>query len=287
MMVQKHIFGGIFALCLLLSTSMTGQEFGFGIKAGLSFSTFNGETLEGESFDTKSGFHVGPSFTFRFNDLFSLRAEFLYNQLGTEYEYEGPSYFVLRTASEREDIVFGEKDMSQSIFLNYFDIPLQAAFKLGNVIELYAGVNILLLPGATGGGVIDFTNPNNTDQSFRVNLDYAYNRDDAMAGADNEVRDIRFDRTTYSVPQRLGAYYDHSEKEGRTFNTVDFGLHAGTRVFFNDALYLAVRGYYGLSDVTNNDMDIQQRRDDTDRELKFSDETDRNFSIQLSLGFSF
>jgi len=272
-----------------LSTTLGAQEFGFGIKAGLSFSTFSGEIVDQESYDNKSGFHVGPSFTFRFSKLFSLRAEVLYNQLGTDYEFNGPSRFTFYSTNGNPLEVGGHKELSQSVYLNYFDVPLQATFKLGNTFEIYGGVNILFLGGATSGGVLDFyedseKNPN--DDMFSTTLDYRYNRDKAKEIVDDETTEVRFNGRRYDVPGAIGAYYEHDEKDGRTFNTIDYGIHGGARFFFNNALYLEGRFYYGLSDVTNNKMDIHQFRENANSP-KFSDDKDTNLSIQLSLGFSF
>jgi hypothetical protein len=275
----------IFSLLLLGAISgLQAQEFGFGIKAGLSFSTFQGDQADGESFGYKSGFHVGPSFSLRFTDFFSVRAEFLYNQLGTDYEFNGPSYFVLRDVNGTRREVYGDKDLRANYFLNYFDIPLQVAFKLGSTIELFAGVNFLILPGATGGGSVDFTTT--SGEEISTSLEYSYNGDDAASGADSDFTSVRIGGRIYDLPDRLGAYYDFEEKDGRAWNTFDYGLHGGGRVFFNDALYLAARVYYGLSDITNNDLDYRQDIE-TGQDLELSDDVDTNLSIQVSLGFSF
>src|SRR5258706_9843430 len=88
---------------LFLAIKVTSQNdaIGYGFRAGISLARFdgppergpNGETLETNKM--ASGFHIGAQFSYKFGDLMGLRAELLFSQRGTDYLYDGPSYFVL------------------------------------------------------------------------------------------------------------------------------------------------------------------------------------------------
>ena len=271
---------------LTFSFSLSAQEFGFGVKAGLSFSTTSGPTDAGESYGYKSGFHVGPSFTLKYTDYFGVRLELLYNQLGSKYDYEGASYFVLRNDNDME-VAKGDKKMNLNTFLNYVDIPLQVYYKVGETIEFFAGANVLFLAGGTGGGKITFEGTGTRPNPIETRLDYSYNSDKARESVGTDVNVHTFRRTDYEVSDALGAYYDFEEKDGRIWNTVDYGLHGGFRVLFNKALYLEGRAYYGFSDISNNDMDIKQNVAEGAPAISLSDDEDRNIAFGVSLGFSF
>jgi len=268
---------------MILSSHLSAQEFGFGLKAGLGYSTLKGDMADGESTSYKSGFHVGPSFSLKITDMFGIRAEFLYNQFGTGYEYSGPSYFVLRGASDLRTDVLGEKTIKYDNFLSYIDIPVMVYVKLRDKIELYGGVNAMIFTGGTAGGTVNFES--NSTGIIDKRLDYSYNTDDERKG-DGEPTIVSFRGRSYSIPETLGAYYDFDEKDGRAYNTLDFGVNAGVNFYFNEALFIGGRVYYGLSDVTNNDLDIHQQVESGGSVTK-SDDKDQHLSFQVSLGFSF
>lgn len=261
------------------------QEFGFGVKAGLSFSSVDGDTDPGEAYGYRSGFHVGPTFTIRYTDEFGMRAEVLYNQLGTTYDYEGPSYFVLRNETDNRN-VRGSKDMNYNTFLSYIDIPLQVYYRFGDVLEVFGGANLMILAGGTAAGRVKFSTPLSRDD-IDSGLDYSYNSDNARSGVGGETQTVTLGGIRYDVPETLGAYYDHQDKDGRSWNTLDYGLHGGVRVLFNEALYLEGKAYFGFNDVSNNDMDIRQYVPDGAQLISLSDDDDRNIVFSASLGFSF
>lgn len=276
------------AFCFVLCSgfSLVAQDFGFGVKAGLAYSTLNGDTDPGESYGYKSGFHVGPTFTFKYTDNFGFRAELLYNQLGTKYEYEGRSYFELHNDLESRAIV-GDKDVNYNTYMSYVDIPVQVYYRIGDVLEIYGGVNFMILGGGTAGGNLKFNNPSLRPNDIDVRLDYSYNSDKARTGEGSLGTTYSFNGNRFDVPESLGAYYDHEEKDGRSFSTLDYGIHGGLRVFFNDALYLEGRAYFGFNDVTNNDLDRRQYIETGEPLRQLSEDDDRNMAFSLSLGFSF
>ena len=272
--------------CFLMGSLMAGaQDFGFGVKAGMSFSTVNGDLADGEDRGFKSGFHVGPTFSIKYTQSFGLRVELLYNQMGTDYTYSGPSYFVLRGQDDKE-VIAGDKELDVSTFLNYLDIPVQVYYRFGEVVEVYGGVNFLVLGGGSAGGKVTFYNERIDPDPISSRLDYSYNKDKATKGVGSATVEHKLGRLPYDVPETLGAYYDFDEKDGRAWNTLDYGLHAGVRIYFNQALYFEGRAYFGFNDVSNNDLDLRQ---DTapGSLIQLSQDDDRNLSIQASIGFSF
>ena len=87
-----------FVLCILVTpTTIMGQSLSYGFKAGLNTSAFDGP-LENERKQNQVGFHIGVIFKYELTDLFGLRGEFLYSQKGSEYFYDGPSFFYLEEA---------------------------------------------------------------------------------------------------------------------------------------------------------------------------------------------
>jgi hypothetical protein len=284
MMNMRILLIGCFVMSLM---TLNAQDFGFGVKAGMSFSTVNGDLVDGEDRSYKSGFHVGPTFSLKYTESFGLRAELLYNQMGTDYSYSGPSYFVLRSQEEKE-VIAGNKELDVSTFLNYLDIPVQVYYKFGQVVEVYGGVNFLILGGGSAGGKVEFRNEDLMPNPISARLDYSYNSDKAKGGEGSGVTPHMWKRNTYEVPETLGAYYDFDKKDGRAWNTIDYGLHAGVRIFFNQALYFEGRAYFGFNDVSNNDLDLKQDVAPGQlMPLPLSQDDDRNLSIQASVGFSF
>src|SRR5687768_13200755 len=140
----KYIF---FFSCLLMSLGLHAQSesFGYGFRAGMSFARIdgpselgpNGEELENNKM--ASGFHIGMTFSIKMTDIMGLRAELLYSQRGTDYTYDGPSYFFLG-----EDLqaitLFGTRRQTISLSNSFIDIPLSVYYKIG-YFEILVGLN--------------------------------------------------------------------------------------------------------------------------------------------------
>ena len=79
-----------FLYTLLFSSlgSLSAQGFSGGFKAGLNFSTFDGDAEVDESgniletFNNTTGFHVAATFAYAFTDLFGVKADLMYSQKG-------------------------------------------------------------------------------------------------------------------------------------------------------------------------------------------------------------
>src|SRR6476620_10566076 len=86
----------ILLILLVISCAWTANSqshIGFGFRAGLSFSKFDGPSEIGddgeklESWSNDKGFHIGGGATYKFTDLVGARLELSYSQRGTKYSY--------------------------------------------------------------------------------------------------------------------------------------------------------------------------------------------------------
>jgi hypothetical protein len=159
--------------------------------------------------------------------------------------------------------------------------------KLGK-IELSAGPNIGFLLTATGDGVMKFSGKSaaGTEVSnFETSLKYNFFKDEAGEGT-GELAELLIDGKKTVTPKTLGAYQQFSEKKNQ-FNRLDYGLNVGASYYFNDALYLGGRFNYGLSDISNNEADRDLSVLDGSGKPLFRKDFDRNYGIQVFVGFSF
>src|SRR5699024_7737225 len=107
-------------LFLFFSVTAYNQDISFGFKAGLSSTSLNSplETLPNgdqlEKINANRSFVLSLLFNVNFTDEFLLQSELMYNQKGYNYQYNGPSYAILRTADEKYTLE-GNRDLSVNI----------------------------------------------------------------------------------------------------------------------------------------------------------------------------
>ena len=276
----------------LLPAMAQYEEVGLGFKAGLNYSKFDGPSEVGpngealESFRTVNGFHIGAIVNIKFTDLVGLRTEFTYSQRGTEYEYNGPSYYTLGKYTLRSVTLNGTRKQTMKVTNAYVDIPLMAYYKIG-YFEIFGGVNSSLLVGSTGGGNIEFNgvSPIGNPVPFNVTLNHNYKTDEAK-GASPEIEEVSVDGQDYEVPSFTGAYYDFEKRDKNFYKTLDFGLIAGLSYYFNDNLFISGRYIHGLTDVDRNDYDVSLQSLQNGSLVARADKNTSR-SIQFSVGFSF
>jgi hypothetical protein len=280
-------------LTALMCYGLTAQTFSGGFKAGLNFSRFDGPSETGdtgqdlESYGTGTGFHIGATFALGLTDYFGLKADLMYSQKGTEYQYDGPSYFVLYNATSGTGrVLFGNRNFSLDLLQSYIDIPVMAYVRLGK-LELSGGVNAAVLIGSRGTGGITFAENTGAVAPFSVTLDYGFFSSDYGVDAIIESENITLDNANFLLPRTIDAYYETDGQEGKKFNRLDFGLNAGAAFFLNTGLYVGFRYNYGLSDVTKTEQDFSMRALDADRNYVTREDKDRNISLQGSVGFRF
>ena len=283
----------LFAVLLFLSGNVKAQfeSIGYGFRAGLSLAKTdgpseigpNGETLETNKMAT--GFHIGLQLNYKFGDLMGLRTEFLFSQRGTDYLYDGPSYFVLERNTLKEITVLGTRKQSINVSNAYLDVPLALYYKIKK-LELSGGLNLGVLISSAAGGNIDFTGSSPVTSPFTINLNYNYKSDKA-GEASSETKDLTIQGQNYAIPTFIGAYYDFSQKDKDVYKTLDFGLIAGVSYFLNEGLYLGVRYVHGLGDVDRNTYDISLQALNPDKSFIQRNDENKSRSWQFSVGFSF
>lgn len=286
-----------------ISLNASGQDYKFGIRAGLNYSKLLGPQISEPEYrdfqQFNNGIHFGVTFSYHLTDIFGFRTELAYNQIGTRYTFEGDdSPYVFRYGFEREPR-YGNITRYLDVNNSYIHLPLMVFYKPFKKIEVFGGIytQFLILP--TSDGFIDFTapiNPNTGDRyrySFIQNVEANYYADEAreVKGSQTLLVDLIIDGEAEPVSmQRLvGGYYELSEdeKSGSKYNRLDIGLEGGFSYYINRSLYVGLTGMYGLLDVTNDDLDVDFNELNEFNKFKFRDDYDTNLSLQLSLGFKF
>lgn len=286
--------GIIVLLVGLLPLGLVAQEVSGGFKVGLNFSRFEGPSAEGpqgealEMNDFATNFHVGALVNFSVTDLFGFRTEILYSQKGSQYSYDGPSYLRLYTQQGNPVVSFGNRREVITFSNSYLDVPLMTYVRLGRV-EASAGVNAALLIGSRGQGEITFSGVSAGGQNVDpiiLTVDGNYTGDDPSITGIGQIDRRTIDNQEVLVPEIVNAYYDGNQVDEILFNRLDFGLNAGLNVYVNNGLNLGFRLNYGLTDITNQQQDVNLQMLDGN-ELILNDDDDRNVSLQASIGFSF
>ncbi len=290
---MKYFSSLLFLLCALTAFSQN-ENLGFGFRAGMSFAKIDGPSEIGtggeelESNKMASGFHIGLIVNYKFTDLMGLRGEFLYSQRGTDYLYEGPSYYVLGRNTPSSVTLTGTRKQTINVSNSYIDIPLTVYYKI-KFFEISGGLNTGLLIGSSGGGSVEFSGktPNQgTVIPFKVNLNHNYAKDDA-GDASPDFQTINADGFTYQVPTFEGAYYNFETKDKNFYKTLDFALNAGLSYFLNDGLFLGAKYIHGLGDVDNNENDVSLKELNPNGTHIQREDINKSTSWQFSVGFQF
>lgn len=277
---------GILLLLLLSLGGLQAQEFSGGFKAGLNLNTINGpaESMNGDELEVignTTGFHVGAIMGLAITDLFGLKAELMYSQAGAEYLFNGPSFFYFYTDANQIDIQPGTRRSEYSVTNSYLTIPLMVYGRLGR-LEVEGGVSGSFLVGSVAGGGTNFIAADGS--TYRVGYDFNYLRDEA--GRASLLTDNgQLPNSLLISPSSIGAYYDSPSDES-LYKRLDYGLVGGLSYFINRGLFLGGRVYYGLADVTRSEQDYSLIQLEQNERVA-RDDDDRNFSLQLSIGFRF
>lgn len=288
----------LYLLCLLAtlgSFSLTAQEFSGGFRAGINFATISGPSevsssgSDLEEYKFSNAFHVGATANVFFNDYFGLRAELLYSQKGTDYNYNGESFWTFFTEDGQRIYATGDRNTVLSITNSYIDIPFMAVGRYGR-LELSAGLSLSFLVASRGSGELTFTGQTeagSTVDPFTVGLDFNYFDDSFQRTDIGETEPREVDGQTVLIPKTLGTNFQELEGEQDLFRTVDLGLIGGLAFYLNQGLYVGLRVNYGLSDISKTERDPSRRQLDEDKNLIFREDDDRNLVLQASVGFSF
>ena len=284
-------------ILFLLPIASNAQSTAYGFRVGLNVSTISTSDLEAindtdaESYATNSGFHVGGGVKVKFTDLFGLRAELLFSQKGTKYNFEGESFQIFLADNGNKILANGSKTLSLNITNAYIDIPVVAYGRLGKKLEFNGGVYVGFLLSSTAAGQLEFSGNsallNNAIEDLILNLDYNYSRDEGInTPDDNTAFTFNADNEVINLPARVGAFFDKDESNSENpYGTFDAGLTGGISFFLNEGLYISANAQYGLVDVTKEEFDFSQTTSSLTPATR--NDNDTNLSIQFSVGFSF
>lgn len=284
----------LISLICLVFTVAADAQLSYGFRAGLSYSKLLGDAevnqagMELDEYRFASGFHIGFSINYAFTDLVGVRSELIFTQRGTEYTFDGDSYYFLARRTPNEKVILGRRIMDYNISMATFEVPLIAYYKIGSV-EISGGVNAAVILSSTGGGTLDFEgiSPNNNPiDPFRVLLQYNYNKDAAQA-ASAQTQVVRVDNVNFQTPTTIGAYYEFDEKDGNQFMAFDLGITGGLAFYLNEGLYLGGRVTYGLLDADDNQYDISLHQLGPNNAYISRSDKNQHLTIQASIGFLF
>lgn len=285
----------LFAAMLATAQWLIAQSnFSGGFRAGLTFATLsgpaestdNGATLENMSLS--SGFHVGATFNYKLTDIFGVRGELLYAQKGTNYDYDGESFWIFEPLIGTPVYSAGTRRVSLDVTNSYLEVPLSVYARLGK-IEISGGINPGILIGSRGFGELTYSGRTllgTTIAPFTMNLEHQYRRDEFRGTVGTEVENRIIEGRPVQIPLSVGAYYEGADDEAKLYNTFDVGLIGGLSFYLSNSLFLGGRVHYGLTDVTNSKQDFARRSLDANRNLILREDNDRNLVLYLSLGFS-
>jgi len=289
-------------LCLLIfcsSTPILAQEIASSFRVGLNFSRITGPSqsdASGNSLEQNrntTGFHVAGGAVFKFLENYGMKAELVFSQKG--YEYDGMASRVFRTTLSGNPLVTtGDQQITVRVTNSYLEIPVTGYAKLGKKLEFQGGASISFLVSSKGVGDWNYSGTSSRDNDafdISINLDHNYSRDEVfttpLPDLDPEnTTEFIADGETIRIPNQIGAYFDYDTKDGNFYNPIDVGLHAGISYFLSPGLFVNFTGQFGLLDITNNNYDFSQTELNDTATVPRSD-TDRNFSLQGSIGFSF
>lgn len=282
-------------ILFLLPFSIIAQDWSGGIRAGLNYSKIDGPSeldLSGNSLERNtfsSGFHIGGMISRKLNSAVGLRGEILYTQRGTDYQYQGDSYFRFFTEGGAVASSRGTRFTTLRITNTYLDLPLSVFLRLGR-IELSAGGYGSFMLSSRGVGELNYNGKSTIGQTIEpiiVPLKYDYFKDQFQQTGVTNAKFITVDNRKVVVPATLGAYYDARDTGVPLFNRVDAGLHAGLGIFMSQGLYLGARIQQGLFDLTRAEQELSLHSLDAAGKIMPRSDKDQNLSIQLSIGFSF
>jgi Outer membrane protein beta-barrel domain len=282
----RHLF--IMMIMTIVVCQATSQR--FGIRAGLNYTKFSGPTEEGvnEKFSLANGFHFGVNYAYKFAEDFSVKGELLYTQIGTNYSYEGRSYYRV-PLSNAFIAKTGQTKINMKVSNAYISVPITLQWELSKKVEVFAGAYASFLIGPKGTGTMEFVHSNDS-LFFQQGLIHNYYKDVARGSSNPFGPSVWVNGKVTRLARDAGAYYNMSEadKTGNLYRVFDFGLTGGANYFINKGFYVGLRYDIGLRDVTNDDVDFLKNSYDEANNLGIkAKHFDTNVGFQASFGFRF
>lgn len=242
----------------------------FGVKLGANFGASGsyGNSEEGESIALKVGFQGGVYYMHNINEKIGLLAELNYEAKGTISKKDYTIQLPVPNPVDGSLLGIGDYAVNQEInsLQGYINLPVLVYFKLDK-IKLYAGPNFgFLLSG---------------DADFNRNIDISLGGN-ALTSTELEINGI--DWKDYDSFKQIFTEPIPSE-DGNFLNAFEMGINVGAMYNITEKVFLDLRVSQGLTDVTNNHYDNSIYPSE-DFSFASRDDTDRNLSIQLSVGIA-
>lgn len=280
----------VLVLSLSFLVGATAQT-SFGFRTGMNFNQFVGDLEPGETYSSKTGFHIGLGVSKNFTDIWGVRGELVYSQKGGQVDFDGDSFFTF-DRGDRKITHQGVRSTRLTVRNSHLDLPIVGFGRLANWIEVSVGIVPSFLVAARGVVDLNFSSPAVTSDlgtgqpyDLSISSEYSYFSDEAGGVSSvSEPREVRELATanTLTYPSDPGAYYFQETKDGSAYNIFGLDAMAGVSIFVNNGLFLGLRVQYGLLDVTNNKNDFSKSEEGILRTDK-----DVNLTYQGSVGFYF
>ncbi len=304
----------LFLVCNMCLVSQA-QEIGSTFRVGLNAPRFLGPSEKGtdgsdlEDFSTFTGFHVAGGVVFKLLDHYGFKAELMFTQKGSRYSYEGPSTYIFTTTRSGEyATALGTRTISNRVTNSYLELPITGYLKYGK-FELNAGFSVSVLTGSTGVGDLVFSgisDINNEPVEIASLINHNYRKDgleftqNILSFQEEFFKEITVDgeqvillteETAYAQwtdSSPLGGVYGRPEVllEEKLYRGLDFAINAGVSYYVSQGLFVGLTASYGLRDVTNPYFEYSFSESEGLNRVERSD-TDRNFVLMGSIGFSF
>ena len=255
-------------LFFMMSITITQAQFGLKLGANLSASGSYGNTEEGESADLKLGYQGGVFYQLGITEKFNLMVELNYEAKGTISKKDYTINLPVQDPATGAVLGIGDYVISQEAnsVHSYINIPILAVFGDGN-LKYYIGPNI----GFLASGKADF------DRTINIAL-----AGNPVGKVETNLEDV--DWTDYESFKNI--FTNPPTEDGNFLNSLEFGINIGAMYYVTESLFVDLRVSQGLSDATNNHYD-NSIYPAADFSFPSREDTDRNLSIQLGLGYSF
>ncbi len=250
----------LFFILMISANTVYAQ---FGAKGGLNLSKMEsyGNLEEGEREGFKAGFQGGMFYKFNVSDMFNLMIELNYERRGTVSKKE----YSIEDINPITGLVEFQINQEANSTYTYVNLPILALFGEGN-LKGYIGPNI----GYLVSGKADFKRT--VEASSAGNI------------IDSEQTDLKLDWQDYNSFRNI---LPSSSEEDGFLNSLDFGINLGAMYYLGGGFIVDLRVSQCLADVTNNHYDYSLYPKDDNTTFPSREDTDRNLSIQLGLGYFF
>ena len=264
-------FNFLFLICMVAFTFSSQAQFGvkFGLNTSASGSYGNSET--GETAELKLGYQGGVFYNLPVSDKVGIMVELNYEAKGTVSKKDYTISYPVQDTETGAILGIGEYAVNQEInsVQRYLNIPVLAVFG-GNKLKYYAGPNF----GFLLEGTADF------ERTVDVSLGGAV----ISSSNSGKIKDINW--KDYDSFNQIFTPTNVPPKDGDFLNSFELGINVGLMYYLMDNLFIDLRVSQGLTDVTNNHYDYSIYPSD-DYTFESREDIDRNFSIQLGVGYQF